>query len=94
MLVYKALTLLKEKGYDVTIVCTGDLKDYRHKNHYSQILEYINKNKINVKLLGLINYIEMILLMKYSIAVINPLYFEGWSSTVEECKSLGKNMIL
>ena len=27
-------------------------------------------------------------------AVINPSLFEGWSSTVEECKSVGKNMIL
>jgi hypothetical protein len=27
-------------------------------------------------------------------AVINPSLFEGWSSTVEECKSIGKNMIL
>ena len=26
--------------------------------------------------------------------MINPSLFEGWSSTVEECKSVGKNMIL
>jgi glycosyltransferase involved in cell wall biosynthesis len=32
--------------------------------------------------------------MKYSIALINPSLFEGWSSTVEEAKSLGKRIIL
>jgi hypothetical protein len=32
--------------------------------------------------------------MKYSVAVINPSLFEGWSSTVEECKGVGKPMIL
>ena len=33
-------------------------------------------------------------MIKFSKAVINPSLFEGWSSTVEECKSVEKNMIL
>ena len=32
--------------------------------------------------------------MKDSEVVINPSKFEGWSTTVEEAKSLGKNIIL
>ena len=32
--------------------------------------------------------------MRHAISVLNPSFFEGWSSSVEECKSLGKNMIL
>lgn len=32
--------------------------------------------------------------MRNSISVINPSFFEGWNSTVEECKSIGKNIIL
>ena len=35
-----------------------------------------------------------ILLIRHSISVINPSLFEGWSSTVEECKYIGKNLIL
>src|SRR5690606_26082660 len=30
----------------------------------------------------------------HSVAVINPSLFEGWSSTVEEAKALGKSVIL
>lgn len=33
-------------------------------------------------------------LMKYSIAVINPSKSEGWSSTVEQAKSMGKLVLL
>ena len=32
--------------------------------------------------------------MRNCISIINPSLFEGWSSTVEEAKSLGKNTIL
>ena len=28
------------------------------------------------------------------LSVINPSWFKGWSSSVEECKSMGKNMVL
>jgi hypothetical protein len=48
----------------------------------------------NVILLGMIGYREVQMLMRYSVSVINPSYFEGWSSSVEECKSMGKNMIV
>ncbi|MEA3273354.1 MAG: glycosyl transferase, partial [Patescibacteria group bacterium] len=32
--------------------------------------------------------------MRHCVSVINPSLFEGWSSTVEEAKSIGKNLIL
>jgi glycosyltransferase involved in cell wall biosynthesis len=33
-------------------------------------------------------------LMRHAIAVINPSKFEGWSTTVEEAKSMGKAILL
>ena len=33
-------------------------------------------------------------LIYYSLAVINPSYFEGWSSTVEQAKAYNKKVIL
>jgi hypothetical protein len=44
--------------------------------------------------LGLIDFKDVVCLLRYAKAVINPSLFEGWSTTVEECKSIGKNMIL
>ena len=36
----------------------------------------------------------MLVLMRASLAVINPSKFEGWSTTVEEAKYSGKKIIL
>lgn len=33
-------------------------------------------------------------LIKYSVAVINPSRSEGWGSTVEQAKSMGKFILL
>lgn len=86
MLVFKAINELKKENVEICLVCTGHLDDYRNKNY---ILEIKNNNlEKNIKLLGLV-----FALIKFSKAVINPSLFEGWSSTVEECKSVGKNMI-
>ena len=44
--------------------------------------------------LDVIPFGHMLSLMKNSIAVINPSMFEGWSTTVEEAKSIGKKILL
>jgi len=96
MLIFKAINRLKKEGIEINVVCSGSLSDYRNNNYINEILEFIELNnlKSNIKLLGLVKYDEVFGLIKFSKAVINPSLFEGWSSTVEECKSVGKNMIL
>jgi glycosyltransferase involved in cell wall biosynthesis len=96
LFVFQAIAELKNEGINICVVCSGHLSDYRNKNHIEEIKNFIINNDLheNVKLLGLIDYQEVFALIKYSKAVINPSLFEGWSSTVEECKSVNKNMIL
>jgi len=96
IVVFEAIKILKEKKIEINVVCTGYMKDYRNIEYISRIKEFIQVNKLqeNIKLLGLVDYEDVFALIKFSIAVINPSLFEGWSSTVEECKSVGKNMIL
>lgn len=96
MLVFKAINELKNEGVIVNIVCTGYPDDHRNKDHFQNLKTYINKNNLNknIRMLGVVTYEEVFSLIKFSKAVINPSLFEGWSSTVEECKSVGKNMIL
>ena len=96
MLVLEAINSLKQENIDINIVCTGYLSDYRNKNYIQSIKKFIDRNNLaeNIKLLGLVDYDDVFGLIKISRAVINPSLFEGWSSTVEECKSVGKNMIL
>lgn len=96
MLVFQAIDELKKEGIKICLVCTGYLNDYRNKTYIDEIQNFIRINKLekNIRLLGLVDYEDVFGLIKYSKAVINPSLFEGWSSTVEECKSVNKNMIL
>ena len=57
---------------------------------------YIKKNQLdsNYKILGVIPFIDMLSLMKYSLSVINPSKSEGLSNSVEQAKALGKKVIL
>jgi len=101
MTVFEAVNLLKQKHKEILVVCTGlmegaDSQKRGFEEYLSGIKRYIIKNKLdnNVKLLGLIDYNDVQCLMRNSISIINPSFFEGWSSTVEEAKSIGKNLIL
>ncbi len=77
-------------------MCTGNTMDFRHPEYIVSLKRYIEQNDLhdNIKILGLVDYIDVLYFIRYSVTVINPSLFEGWSSTVEECKSIGKNMIL
>lgn len=95
--VFKAINYLKQKGVNVNLICSGYMQDYRNKDYLDNVLlKYINDNNLNdnVKFLGVIDINEVYYLMRNCISIINPSLFEGWSSTVEEAKSLGKNIIL
>ena len=94
--VFTAINELKKDGIQICVVCTGHLADYRNKTYIDEIKNFIKINNLekNIKLLGLVEYEDVFALIKFSKAVINPSLFEGWSSTVEECKSVEKNMIL
>lgn len=94
--VFKAVKILKENGVNINLVCTGSRSDYRDKHYFFEISNYLKENNLekNIFELGVIDFEDVIMLMRYSISVINPSFFEGWSSTVEECKSLGKRMVL
>jgi glycosyltransferase involved in cell wall biosynthesis len=96
LLVFQAINALKKEGIEIYVVCSGYLDDYRNKNYINEIKSFIDKNDLheNIRLLGLIEYQDVFALIKFSKAVINPSLFEGWSSTVEECKSINKSMIL
>jgi hypothetical protein len=94
--VIKALYILFKKNFFLNIVTTGHNFDYRNPNHFNYILELIKKYKLEkyYYYLGVLPYIDVMSLMKNSIAVINPSLFEGWSSTIEQAKSYGKKIIL
>jgi glycosyltransferase involved in cell wall biosynthesis len=98
MVVLQALKKAKEQGENMLVICTGTLVDYRFKDtpYVDSLKDYIAEHQLqdNIRILGLIDYDEVLFLMKHAVAVLNPSRFEGWSSSVEEAKSAGKPILL
>ena len=94
--ILKAISILKKQGLNIKVIFTGNTSDYRNLKHFEELTNYIKQEGIqdNVKILGIVDLIEVYYFMRNCVSIINPSKFEGWSSTVEEAKSIGKNIIL
>ncbi len=94
--VIDALQQARAKGRRMTVVATGKTEDYRHPEHCKRLMRRAAAGgcQDDFKVLGLAPFADVAALMRHSVAVINPSLFEGWSTTVEESKSLGKTIIL
>jgi glycosyltransferase involved in cell wall biosynthesis len=96
--VFAAVDALKARGLPVVVVCTGNLRDYRVRDsqYADELIRFIEERKLdeNIKILGQIDHSDVLCLMQCCITVINPSRFEGWSSTVEEARSMGQRLIL
>ena len=96
VLVLDALEHLIVSNPDILVVMTGRLSDYRNESHIDQFLAGIQTRGLsyNVRILGLVPKPDQVQLIRASLAIIQPSLFEGWSTVVEECHSLGKRLIL
>jgi glycosyltransferase involved in cell wall biosynthesis len=97
IIVFEAIKLLKDKGLNPLLVTSGLMSDYRNgANHVEKLFKYVSDNSLkgNILFLGLIPYSNVIKLILMAECIINPSYFEGWSSTVEEAKTVGKRILL
>jgi glycosyltransferase involved in cell wall biosynthesis len=81
---------------DACVVATGAREDFRNPEHYESLMGEVRRRGLEKRFLhlGTVPFPELVALMRSSLAVINPSRFEGWSSTVEEAKSLGKTILL
>ncbi|MGD9669407.1 MAG: glycosyltransferase family 4 protein [Hyphomicrobiaceae bacterium] len=94
--VVEALKLARQRGTPLKVVSTGHTADRRHPDHFPALVEQIKVAGCteDFKILGVVPYGDAATLMRYAVAIINPSLFEGWSTSVEESKSLGKTVIL
>lgn len=95
-LVFQALANLRDSDVRPIVVCTGPLFDNRRPQFSSEILQQIQKLGLagQVILLGLLPKQDQIQLLRRSLAILQPSLFEGWSTVVEEARSLGKSILL
>ncbi len=94
--VIEALGLLSQRGKKVRVLSTGNTEDYRHPKYFGALMARAKELDISEYFvpLGLVSTEDLAALMVHSSAIINPSLFEGWSTTVEEAKSLGKSVVL
>ena len=88
---------LKLAGKDAPLIlCTGSTRDYRHPGYFESLQRKLEEANLSERLrfLGCMPLDDLGCLMRRALALINPSYFEGWSTSVEEAKSLGKRVIL
>jgi len=95
-IVIDALSILKGQGRELLVVSTGGTSDFRNPDYFSSLMRHAQEKRVSdcFKVLGVVPFEHVQSLMQHSVAVINPSLFEGWSTTVEEAKSMGKKILL
>ena len=96
-LVIKALAILSASARDgVQVVCTGKPFDGRQPHFFDQLMQDVTVLGLahHFRVLGIVPLAHAQALMLNSLAVINPSRFEGWSTSVEEAKTMGKPILL
>lgn len=94
--VINALGTLKNRGTPLHVVCSGATEDRRDPDYFPKLMTRCRSSGGGAyfHVLGVVPYSDIIGLMKEASAVINPSLFEGWSTSVEEAKLLGKKIVL
>jgi glycosyltransferase involved in cell wall biosynthesis len=96
-LVVQALKLLRDEGRPAPlIVSTGKTEDPRTPAYFTEFEAGVRAQGLTAdyRILGVIPRQDMLVLLAHSLAVLNPSRFKGWSTTVEEAKSLGKPLLV
>ncbi len=94
--IIEALKILKDKGFVPTCIFTGSSFDHRYPNYFEFLKKKIKSYGLQnqIKYLGILPYKKIVNLMYHSEFIINPSFFEGWSTVVEESKIINKNILL
>lgn len=95
MVVLKAINLLKLENIEFQVIFSGKTEDYRNPAFFSSLVEYIKKHELEeyVQIVGLVPREEQLSILVNSLAVIQPSKFEGWSTIIEDSKTLMHQVI-
>lgn len=94
--VIRALQQLKQQGTPFLVLATGSTRDHRDPAFFPALMQYAAECDVLdcFRPLGQIPFDHLVGLMQHAVAFINPSRFEGWSTSVEEAKSTGKQIVL
>ena len=93
--VLRALQALRRRRPDLVVVATGHTHDNRTPHYFPSLLGEIATRGVHgtFRMLGLIPRGDLFALYRRCLAVVQPSRFEGWSTSIEEAKSIGKPVV-
>jgi glycosyltransferase involved in cell wall biosynthesis len=96
VLALEALSSAVKDGADIRLAMSGQALDSRNGSYPHKLAKLMDDSTLasHVRMLGVIPYSDLLALIAGSRALLNPSLFEGWSTTVEEAKALGAQMVL
>jgi glycosyltransferase involved in cell wall biosynthesis len=95
--VVEAVRRARDMGVRVPIVMTGLPADYRDPENstFSRLMQQIAKADLagQITVLGKVPYGDLVCLMREAAIVIQPSRYEGWNTSVEDAKALGRALV-
>jgi glycosyltransferase involved in cell wall biosynthesis len=94
--VFEAWKLLHQNGRAPMLVCTGATVDGRDPEHFPSLQRFIKEHDLDhcIRILGMVPRDQQWQLYRGASFVLQPSFFEGWSTSVEEARCLGKQVVL
>ena len=94
--VFEAWRILRARGRHFHLVCSGAIEDPRAPGHFAELQQFIARHNLEeaVRIPGLVARRDQWELYRGAKAVLQPSLFEGWSTSIEEAKSLGKPLVV
>ena len=93
--IVEAVRILADRHLDAVVACTGSTFGFRGPDYFRALMERIESLGLRdrFKVLGLLPRSDYIALARGAAAVLQPSRFEGWSTVIEDARSLGKHIL-
>jgi glycosyltransferase involved in cell wall biosynthesis len=91
-----ALARLRERGLEISLVCTGLERDVRAPGYFDELMSLATELGVRnqVRTLGMVSRADQIEIFRHAAVVVQPSLFEGWSTVVEDAKALAAPILV
>jgi glycosyltransferase involved in cell wall biosynthesis len=95
LVAFEAVRILRARGVPVVVACTGSTYGFRGNDYLQSVHAFLEQHALGdaIRILDLIPRADQVALMRRSLAILQPSRFEGWSTVVEDAKTLGKPIV-
>lgn len=93
---FRALGILRKQGLAPSLVCTGNALDYRNNKYFDELQGIIAEQGLGgqIVLLGMLPRATQLQIYRRAALTLQPSRFEGWSTSVEDARALGRPILL